>query len=128
MGTQTLDQKRAAYAWQRVIARQVNDKLPPGYTNSAKAMPALVMSNGLMATLAFFRQKDEHGKNLVQDVLAWLKRDLHWSDQEVAAGNEAALFQGGMRKLTGLDSLSYMRATEEAFEILRWIRQFASAV
>ena len=128
MATQTIDQRRAAFAWGRVTERANGGRLPDGYKNSAKAMPALVMTNGLMASLAFLRQKDDHGRNLAQDVLTWVKTELRWTDQEAPATSEQALFQGSMRQLSGLDSLAYMRATEEAFEVLRWIRQFASAI
>ncbi len=52
----TLDQIRAEYAWKCV--QGVDDK----YKNLAKGLPALVMSNGLMQTLAFLQGK-ANGQN-----------------------------------------------------------------
>ncbi len=110
----SIDQERAAYAWE-CVARGVDDK----YVNLAKAAPALIMQNGLMQTLAFYRAKgkDEHTR-LLRHLSDWLNK------QGVANGSE---FDTLMAALYEASSDLYMRATEEALEILRWIRQFADA-
>lgn len=50
----SLDQQRAAYAWQCV---QGCNSRNDDYTNLAKAAPALIMNNGLMQALAFYQDK-----------------------------------------------------------------------
>ncbi len=115
----TLDQQRAAYAW-TVAARVRNarDLDFRGFTNLAKSAPALIMGNGLMATLAFFEQKSREAQALNAAICGWLSQRME------------ALFVGSgyqeiMEGLHGAGSAQYLHATEEALEILRWIRQFA---
>lgn len=115
---QTLDQLRAKHAWERVRGSTKE------YGNLAKSMPALIMSNGLMQTLAFLKGKDrpEHDR-LLKDILSWL------SDKSCKVLPEGAQeFKSAMAELAKCDSMKYQRATEEALGILRWIRHLASAV
>ncbi|MEF8731178.1 MAG: type III-B CRISPR module-associated protein Cmr5 [Candidatus Accumulibacter meliphilus] len=49
----TLDQRRAQYAWERANRNTRVD----GYREMVKGAPALVMGNGLMATLAYYRSR-----------------------------------------------------------------------
>lgn len=110
----SLDQQRALYAWEKVGERPSRD-----YVNLAKGAPALIMANGLMQTLAFFQSKEEHHKRLARHIIGWVGRRL--------GQNFGEDFGRAMEFLHGSASEQYMRATEEALEILRWIRQFASA-
>jgi len=113
----SLDQVRAAYAWQKVGATPSKD-----YVNLAKGAPALVMSNGLMQTLAFYRSKGrQHHNDLLNHVIGWLGK-LFPKEIEPTAS-----FETSMDFLQKGDSATYMHATEEVLEVLRWIRQFAAA-
>ncbi len=111
---QSLDQQRAAYAW-----TAVGEKPSSEYTNLAKGAPALIMSNGLMQTLAFYKSKGHD--ELLGHIVKWL------ANSPVPAVLKKGTFEAAMAELHGGTSDLYMRATEEALEILRWIRQFASA-
>ncbi|RME81389.1 MAG: type III-B CRISPR module-associated protein Cmr5 [Zetaproteobacteria bacterium] len=136
-----LDQRRAAFAWERVenAARILGgeegkqSKAYESYKNLAKAAPALIMNNGLMQTLAFFWSKGnehdpkkkekgpDHHDLLRADILAW----LHGSDVAVPV---PASYQDAMRFLhSEATSEQYRLATEEAMHLLRWIRQFADS-
>lgn len=120
----TLDQERAEFAWERVS--KVDQSIREKYRNLAKGIPALVMTNGLMQTLAFLEakgQKAPEHKTLLDDLRTWL------------AGQKAGVllpdtntFQQVMAALVGMDTLAYQRATEETQAILRWIRQLADTV
>lgn len=116
---QSLDQKRAAYAWSR------KDHFTTDYTNLAKAAPSLIMTNGLMQTLAFFKSKGkDHHEKLLGDVLGWLRNPeaacpFITSDQFSDAMNQLAS--------ANLSSEQYLHATQEALAILKWIRHFAAA-
>lgn len=111
----SLEQHRAEFAWQRVaLHAKAGD-----YKAVAKGAPALVMSNGLMQSLLYLQDKGGAAKDLSGDVLEWLvKQGLVTS----------AAFSDQVGKLAGLEAEKYMRATQEAMEILRWIKQFASAL
>jgi len=109
---QTLDQKRAKYAWKQVEAHKSTE-----YRNLAKSAPALIMNNGLMQTLAFFHAKGQtHHDDLNLDLRLWLFQ------KKIVSGSEYAQT---MNALFTSDSETYMRATDEALALLRWIRQFA---
>lgn len=115
--TQSLDQKRAAYAWQCVQG------VSSEYVNLAKAAPSFIMTNGLMQTLAFFKSKSQdHHDKLLDHVLGWLTRP------EAACtfiGNKS--FGTAMEGLAKTSSEQYLHATQEALAILKWIRQLAAA-
>jgi CRISPR-associated protein Cmr5 len=136
----SLDQKRGAYAWGCIAAMQSNCSDKTKYINLAKSAPALVMSNGLMQTLAFLESKcpketDKKIKDphylLGQHVCEWLGKTL----KTVRCGeagdfpDEAkANYKSVMPCLFQGPSQVYRRATEETFALLRWIKQFAAAV
>lgn len=117
-----LDQEAAAFAWERVGEAPNED-----YVNTAKAAPSMIMANGLMQTLAFYEAK---GKRVQTDIMAWLGRRM---GTERPRGSEGPMMESGqdfrvvMRFLLNADSDQYMRATEEALAVLKWIRQFADA-
>jgi CRISPR-associated protein Cmr5 len=113
----TLDQIRAAYAW-KCVERCTDD-----YVNLAKAAPTLIMSNGLMQTLAFFKSKGkDHHAALLGHILGWLSKPD-------ACGSflSEPRFEAVMTGLSAGTSDQYLRATQEALAILRWIRQLAAA-
>ncbi len=111
---QTLEQQRAAYAWQCVQGCSKD------YTNLAKGAPALIMGNGLMQTLAFYQSKGKHHHTALNGHLcAWLHK------RRVVA---SSTFPEVMTNLHAADSSTYRRATEETMDLLKWIRQYAPAV
>ena len=122
MSKKSLDQERAAYAWKCV------QNQPKDYKNLAKSLPALVMSNGLMQTLAFLKAKEsqEHHATLGAHVVAWAMT----SNKPDPSKNGTAFKSGFhtiMKNLYKMNSSEYRRVTEETLEILRWIRQMADA-
>jgi len=112
--TTSLDQQRAAYAWQCV------QNLPKDYDKLAKAAPALIMNNGLMQTLAFYQSKGKaHHLALNQHLCEWLRQ---------RGIVQQAEFASVMTALHGADATTFRRATEETLALLKWVRQFAAAV
>lgn len=124
----TLDQIRAEYAWKAV--GNVEPGLRDKYRNLAKSLPALIMSNGLMQTLAFLQSKEEgkgkgkgeHGR-MLYDILRWL------SGEKAAVLPPGTIdFRAAMTQLAGMLAVEYQRATEETLAILRWIRQLVDSL
>lgn len=109
-----LEQQRAKFAWEKVKASPGKD-----FISIAKGAPALIMGNGLLASLAFWNSRDTaQGHQLVTALLGWLKeRGLITSVEFNAAMNEMLEF----------DSNKYMRATNETLDFLKWLRQLAAA-
>ena len=111
---QTLEQQRAAHAWNCV---QGSGK---EYTNLAKGAPALIMNNGLMQALAFYQSKGkDYHQALNRHILDWLNERRLVPDVG---------FENAMEALCRAEPPAYRRATQEALELLKWIRQFAAAV
>lgn len=118
MMSQTLDQQRAQFAWERVVKHAG----VAGYREAVKGAPALVMGSGLMAALAFWSSRSGANKDaanaVLADVLGWLaSRSMIPAD-----------FEEAMQAFFGTASTAYMRATDEALAVLKWLRQFADAV
>ena len=111
----SLDQQRAAYAWQKVQGQNSD------YTKLAKGAPALIMNNGLMQTLAYYADKNKsHHRSLNQHLIDWLA--IYLTGQE----NAPVPFSLMMEQLQKTNSQKYRKATEETLALLRWIRQFAA--
>ncbi len=125
----TLDQQRAQYAWEQI--NQVAQQDLKDYTSLAKGAPALIMNSGLMQTLAFLRAKgNPQHLALLGHLCRWLGRTLGGTpvtDQDRFPPEAAADFFTVMAALHAAPSPLYLRATEEALALLRWIRQFADA-
>lgn len=109
----TLEQKRAKHAW------NVATGCTSEFKNLAKGAPALVMSNGLMPSLAFWQSKGNNHKKLVNALLAWL------CERKLVTGND---FSTAMNSLQDAESAKFMQATSETLEYLKWLRNFASAI
>jgi CRISPR-associated protein Cmr5 len=124
MTTQTLDQQRAKLAWQYANAGiQQHGK---DYKNLAKGAPALIMNSGLMPTLAFYNSKSPAAQRLVDDLICGLSQRL--AGQKLQSGQGRLLFPRFMESLQASESRDYLRTTDEALELLKWIRQFVDAV
>lgn len=112
----TLEQQRAKHAWSAA------DKCSEKFMNLAKGAPALVMSNGLMPSLAFWKSKakenNDHDK-LVKSITTWLQ------ERKLVQGSD---FSTAMNSLQNSSSTVFMQATGETLEYLKWLRNFASAI
>jgi CRISPR-associated protein Cmr5 len=119
-GPLTLDQQRAADAWQCAQKHQTED-----YANLAKGLPALIMNSGLLQVLAFLKEKgsgavsQRHCALLGDDLRAWLHRRF----PEVPVQ-----FEGFMEALMKADSRKFQEITAESLAWLRWLRQLAAAL
>lgn len=113
--SRSVDQLRAEFAWQQVAAHAGAE----AYREIAKGAPALVMSNGLMQALLYLEDKGKGAKEIAGDVLKWLGK------QGLVRG---VSFSDQLGSLASSEAEAYMLATQEALEILRWIKQFASAL
>lgn len=124
MSTQTLDQQRAALAWQ--YAKNGMAQHGKEYKGLAKGAPALIMNSGLMPTLAFYNGKGKAAQHLLDDLVRGMFQRL--KQQDLKPGQGVALFTPFMEMLQKADSRNYLRHTDEALELLKWVRQFVDAV
>ena len=124
--TQTLDQQRAAYAWDAV--KRAQQALPNfgDYKNLAKGAPALIMGNGLMPALAFYASRKKDPANALNEAInGWLAMRFM---ADTAFKPAPRSYADVMERLLKAPSAFYMQATDESLAMLRWLRQFADAV
>lgn len=108
-------QKMAEYAWTTTSEGLASEN----FVQLAKGAPALVMANGLMQSLAYWQARGkEGGQALVQIIAGWLLGDKK--------GDQG--FKNLMESLYQKGSSEFATATRDAIELLRWVKQFASAL
>jgi CRISPR-associated protein Cmr5 len=116
----SLEQKRAARAWQCVQAVK-GTSWASAYGQLARSVPALVQVNGLGQALAFLRAKGKKGDNeharLAADISRWVSMQLLRDERD-------DLIPWITRQATAAE---YRRATAEALTFLVWLRRFAEA-
>lgn len=127
----TLEQKRAAYAWQCSVTGQ--QKAPGEYGRLAKSTPMMMMSSGLMQTLAFLREKNGVAHELIlNDIINWLTKQFDGeatsSDQNPFPERKPDGYRDMMQALFHAVPLQYQRANTEAMAVLRWIRHLAATI
>jgi len=123
---QTLDQQRAAYAWDAVKrARSVVTEFDD-FKNLAKGAPAMIMGNGLMPALAFYASRGKPPASALNDVInGWLAIRFM---ADAAFKPLPKSYSEVMERLLQAPSSFYMQATDETLALLKWLRQFADAV
>jgi len=112
----TRTQLMAQYAWEKTKSALNKEN----FVQLAKGAPALVMANGLMQALAYWQARGKDGgKELVSTVAGWLIG---------SEGPKDGGFQQLMEHLHQATSAEFASKTREALELLRWVKQFASAL
>ncbi len=102
---ETTDQARACWAWDKV-----KDGVDKDYVNLVKSVPTLIMSSGLIQTLAFLAakaEKNEAHRRLLADLGDGKEPDPLIAD------------------LVASPSPRLRALTEEVLAKLRWLRHFA---
>jgi CRISPR-associated protein Cmr5 len=112
---QTLEQKRAQFAWK---CAQEGIEANKDYINDAKGLPALIMNSGLMQVMAFLHEKSGRHEMLGKHLRGWLHQQCGTS----------ADFDGFMRELLDMNPRPFQNVTTEALAWLKWLRQIAPAL
>ena len=126
---QTLDQRRANHAWQKIISqattkdgRRKYDDGAKEYAREAKKLPTRIMAAGLGQALAFILAKAENKKpnlkRLHDDLTDWVIRQ-----RPLSAENQNSLLESIIKG----DSDFLRRATDEVLAYLVWLNRFAEA-
>ena len=113
---QTLEQQRAQYAWQ--MAQKGVTTHGKDYVSTCKGLPALIMTSGLMQTMAFLEYKGGRHGLLGQQIRNWLHEHYHTPES----------FEAFMQAMFMADSATYQKVNAEVFALLKWLRHFAAAV
>jgi len=106
----TLEQERASFCIKKIKSITPNmDK----YKNYARSLPSFIILNGLIATLAFYKSKDE--RKLVYDTINdWLK-------------NKGFVNRDALEELNNVDFQTLRLATIEVLAIANWLKRIVEA-
>jgi CRISPR-associated protein Cmr5 len=114
---QTLQQKRAAHAWQCIEKVDRNHKNDcKKYGSLVRGLPAMIQGNGLATSLAFLLAKGKKEHELAYEHLAsWLKDEFPMNGQDL------------MIWLLAQPSPTYRQVMSESLAYLTWLKRFAEA-
>ncbi len=113
----SLEQERAKFAYEKV--KSVKGKeFEEDYARYVKNAPALILTNGLGSTLAFYRSKKKKAYDTLYDHLnEWLRKRRFYDDNTDV-----------LEWIMKTDSLQVFNATQEVLSLLNWMKKFAKAM
>ncbi|MBK8176006.1 MAG: type III-B CRISPR module-associated protein Cmr5 [Rhodospirillales bacterium] len=121
----TLDQRRAAHAWEAVTSMTKQIKQQPdkakAFRGQAKKLPMRIMAAGLGHGLAFVREKGK-APELLSQIGDWVLNKSRNRDSVAPRPGESALLKTIIEK----DALFLRRATDEVLAYLLWLNRFAA--
>jgi CRISPR-associated protein Cmr5 len=118
---QTLEQERAASAWQDIETVK-SEQQQKKYGTLARKLPAMIQMNGLGTVLAFLQAK---GKNKVDDAHALIFN--HLSAWVLSGLESAGKHKDLMALVRNVEMDVYRRATTEAIEYSIWLKRYVEA-
>lgn len=105
----TLEQGRAQHAFEK--AKSASDK--EKFASYAKKLPMMIKTNGLGASMAFAKAKNEKAwKQLFHAIEGWLQKKDYIKDDL-------------LEEIVKTDSAHYRILTSEVIAYLSWLRRFA---
>ncbi len=115
---QSIEQRRAARAWEHITEIEVNESSDTQgkYGTLVRGLAAMIQVNGLATTAAFIhaKAKPEFDK-LYSHLDRWLKEQIKYTQPDLLDFIRAA----------GADQ--YRRATAEAIEYANWLKRYVEA-
>ncbi|WP_029521648.1 type III-B CRISPR module-associated protein Cmr5 [Persephonella sp. KM09-Lau-8] len=139
MSNQTLEQKRANYAF-RMIQTVIDKDYEKEFSSLISKLPTLILTNGLGNTLSFLFSKGKEYHLLTIAILTnWLFNE---SDLKVIKGKFQDEWFDNLEKLKDKENIAnilnpivleanteeYIFATEETLRLLNWLRRFSEAM
>lgn len=121
---QTLEQKRAAFAWQKVQAvKNMEGKTPAKVAMYLRRLPAMIMVNGLGQSLAFLLADAENHRDRPSYVTFDLLAEWLVDERKLFPQPRQHLFS----QLVQGDRAQYQQAQEETWALLNWLKKLADA-
>jgi len=130
----TIDQERAKYALKCIdeVKSKDNSELEKIYSSYVKKSPALILTNGLGSTLAFYRSKiGKESDREKPEKLAYKLLYDHINDWVSGKECDRVNFTKGQDLLEWItktaSSIEVFQATQEVIRLLTWMSKFAKA-
>lgn len=116
------EQERMSIAYEFVESVK-NKEIEEKYASLVKKLPAMIVHNGLLATLAFLKAKSNNGKEnehslLLKHILEYLKKANHLKDSKY--DNFIQLV-----KTESFTTERYLHITREVLNFTVWLKRIA---
>ncbi len=118
---QTLGQKRAAYALQKIIEKigHKEKDFKKEFKSLAAGIPSMILMNGFGQALAFIKTKnDEKYKIIFEITKEWLRQNSFVESPE----NDRQF----LLSIADMDQKKYLTAQKEALALLEWVKRYAA--
>lgn len=121
---QNLEKERAKYAWERISeVKKKSKEVKDSYQSYCKKAPALILTNGIGNTLAFFKSKsiensDEKEKGPEKQAYELLLKHINWCNPD----KEKDIIEWIVNDATPIETL---RLTRNILALLSWMKRFA---
>mgnify|MGYP001143254577 CR=1 FL=1 len=120
MSKSMLEQGRAAYAYAQVeeyLQGRIEDQQKE-YRAYLKKIPAMIQTNGLGQTMAFYFSKRGTHRDIYQQIAHWVEK------------KNDSMFQGEdfLEVLVNMDSSEYRMIAVEVVALTNWMRRFADGL
>lgn len=123
MTLQGIERGRAEAAYRAVEAFVgEGDRKKKEYKSHVKKIPMLIKTNGLGATLAFIKGKDETYKAIYEQIEEWLRL----SPLKYGAKQSGGVFL--LREVLAFDSSKYRAFTQEVLVFTSWLKRLSDGV
>lgn len=120
MSIQTIEQHRAKYALEKILAiKEDREVLNKEFHSRASEFPAMIHNNGLGQAIAFYKSKTDD--KACQKMYALLS---HWLCESCYR-----IYNNGdlLEQITQKSRQDYQMAQIEAIALLTWVKKFARA-
>ncbi len=112
----TLSQDRAFFVQKRIEEHKSENMKAENYKSYAAKLPAMIVNNGLAATLAFMKQASgDEWRMLYQDLTIWLQQK-----GMIPKGKDL------LDAVLDVDAVMYRHMTREALALAEWLKRLAS--
>lgn len=118
---QTLDQRRAAHAWEAIANIKSRPEDAKAFRGQAKKLPMRIHAAGLGHALAFVREKGT-APELLRELGHWVLDKRSNPQSPASKPDDSAL----LNRIVEEDARFLRRATEEALAYLIWLNRFAA--
>ncbi len=139
MSNQTLEQKRANYAF-KMIQTVIDKDYEKEFSSLISKLPTLILTNGLGNTLSFLFSKGKEQHLLAIAIITnWLFNE---ADLRIIKGEFKEEWFDSLEKLKDKENIAnilnpiileanteeYIFATEETLRLLNWLKRFSEAM
>ena len=116
----SLEQETAKFAYEKVKSVKGKD-FEENYARYVKNAPALILTNGLGNTLAFYKSKSKKSSKEARAYLELYRHINEWLEERGFCKGDA------LEWIINTESLSVFYATQEVLALLNWMTKFAKA-